>query len=104
MRTWLRLAAPALFGHCPLKCCLAAALLAFFAIPAQGTEEGELGENRYEDVSGDVLGPGLENYFADSDIDLAAFQQPGATRPLTGSRRPTRRPVAGQETATPTAE
>lgn len=46
----------------------------------------------------------LTEYFAGTDIDLAAFQQPGtAVRPPTAPRRPTRRPIPGQESELPTA-
>ncbi|MGI8979134.1 MAG: hypothetical protein ACR2FY_07910 [Pirellulaceae bacterium] len=44
----------------------------------------------------------VENYFADPEVDLVDFQQPGSTvRPPSAVRRPSRRPVTGQELAPP---
>ncbi len=44
-----------------------------------------------------------DGYFDNSEFDVVDFQQPGTARPPAASRRPTRRAVPGQETATPTA-
>jgi hypothetical protein len=66
-------------------------------------QEPEANNFHYEDVSRDAFDGGSEGYFVNSDIDLTAFQQPGTARPPAATRRPTRRPVPGQETSIPTA-
>ncbi len=96
MRTMTQLTAiyPGGSVHFQLKA-LFVALLALLL----GTVSGKAEE--FGDYS---LNDDIDNYFADADVDLVNFQQPGGTaRPPSAVRRPSRRPVSGQELAPPSA-
>jgi len=79
-------------------------LFAASAVQEGMGQEPMSSELHFDDSTANQLFEESNEYFADSDIDLAAFQQPGTARPPTATRRPTRRPVAGQETSVATAE
>jgi hypothetical protein len=59
--------------------------------------------NGTEDFASAYLPDDVGSYFDDSESSLVNFQQPGAARPPTTVRRPTRRPVTGQEIAPPSS-
>jgi hypothetical protein len=84
--------------------CTAVLLLANAAVPALA-DDGETvaSDPGFRGIGDRILGS--DAYIAGPDFELADFQQPSpSVRPPTAARRPTRRPVAGQELAPPTAE
>lgn len=73
-------------------------------LPLGLAQEHSITDFLSDDPSPDLLGSQSDSYIDYSEIDVVDFQQPGTARPPAASRRPTRRAVPGQETATPTAE
>ena len=60
--------------------------------------------SRADEFAAYSLTDDIEDYLGDSDVELVNFQQPGSTvRPPSAVRRPSRRPVSGQELAPPSA-
>lgn len=106
MRAWLRVALPGSVCTFHVARHFFNGLLACLALSSQLSFGTEPARNNfsYEDILPDVFDEESQDFHVNPDIELTAFQQPGSARPPTASRRPTRRPVASQETATPTAE
>lgn len=106
MRTPLCFAMPKMSRNHAAARCLLAGVLACLALSVQPGFAAETGMDEVgsDDMSNSALELEPQDYFADSEFEVVAFQQPGTARPPTATRRPTRRPVAGQETAIPTAE
>lgn len=72
-------------------------------LPLGFAQEHSLTEFLSDDEGIDLSELQSDGYFDNSEFDLVNFQQPGTARPPAASRRPTRRAIPGQETATPTA-
>src|SRR5678815_2224553 len=81
-----------------LACVLALSFCFFSSGTAQDLETQSL-----SDSVADVFSQDVDSYFEDAEFDAVDYQQPGSARPPTTIRRPTRRPVTGQEIAPPSA-
>ncbi|MFN0021844.1 MAG: hypothetical protein ACKVP0_26660 [Pirellulaceae bacterium] len=82
-----------------------ATLFAFFLGNLQSSfaQEESLEVENQSDLASAYLSDEIDSYVEDNDVDLVNFQQPGTARPPTTVRRPTRRPVTGQEIAPPSS-
>lgn len=83
------------FVRVSLRCLVAGLLAAMIGASSRGSAQ---------DYSTDTLSDDIERRLADPEVNLVDFQQPGSTvRPPSAVRRPSRRPVSGQELAPPSA-
>lgn len=80
---------------------LACSLALSFCFVSRGTAQET---ESLSDSVADVFSQNADSYFDGAEIDPVDYQQPGSARPPTTIRRPTRRPVTGQEIAPPSAE
>src|SRR5687767_14396808 len=81
---------------------LACSLALSFCFVSRGTAQDLETESLSDSVAG-VFSEDVDGYFDGAEFDVVDYQQPGSARPPTTIRRPTRRPVTGQEIAPPSA-